>query len=202
MRSRLTLAALALSLAVGACGKDSPTAANSATDNQAPPTAATKARQPLIFPASQVLPASLKDGVVYTLTKIQVTRFAVNQDPLTKATHKLAVDGFFTFTAPDGTTRTEAFANKPANLSSSGAPTAPTCQILDLDIGAIHLDLLGLVVDLAPVHLDIVAQSGPGNLLGNLLCAVVNLLNGTGNLTAITNLLTQINLLLSQILAL
>src|SRR5947208_12328029 len=51
-----------------------------------------------------------------------------------------------------------------------------SCPILNLDIGAIHLDLLGLVVDLAPVHLTITAQSGPGNLLGNLLCAVANLL--------------------------
>jgi hypothetical protein len=82
-------------------------------------------------------------------------------------------------------------------LTASGSPTAPTCSILILDIGAIHLDLLGLVVDLAPIHLNVHAQSGPGNLLGNLLCALANLLNQQSPLlTAITNLLNQINAIL------
>ena len=67
-----------------------------------------------------------------------------------------------------------------------------TCQILQLDLGAIHLDLLGLVVDLAPVHLDITAVSGAGNLLGNLLCAVTNLLNGGGPLGTLSGLLNNI----------
>ena len=51
---------------------------------------------------------------------------------------------------------------------------AAACPILVLDIGAIHIDLLGLVIDLAPINLDLTAVSGPGNLLGNLLCAVAN----------------------------
>jgi hypothetical protein len=67
-----------------------------------------------------------------------------------------------------------------------------SCTILTLDLGAVHLDLLGLVVDLAPVHLNITAQSGPGNLLGNLLCAVAHLLDGTGPLSGITGLLNNI----------
>jgi hypothetical protein len=40
--------------------------------------------------------------------------------------------------------------------------------------------------------LDIVAQSGAGNLLGNLLCAVTNLLNGGVALGQIVNLLNSI----------
>ncbi|HEX6480466.1 MAG TPA: hypothetical protein VF043_16640 [Ktedonobacteraceae bacterium] len=68
----------------------------------------------------------------------------------------------------------------------------PSCSILTLHTGAIHLDLLGLVVDLSPINLTITAQSGPGNLLGNLLCAVANLLNGGGPLTSITGLLNRI----------
>jgi len=68
-----------------------------------------------------------------------------------------------------------------------------TCQILDLTLGPLHLDLLGLVVDLNQIHLTITAQSGPGNLLGNLLCAVANLLNGNGlNLGGLTALLNNI----------
>ena len=70
-----------------------------------------------------------------------------------------------------------------------------TCGILDLTLGPLHLDLLGLVVDLNQVHLTITAEQGSGNLLGNLLCAVAGLLdnNPTGGLLqAITNLLNQI----------
>lgn len=70
------------------------------------------------------------------------------------------------------------------------------CPILDLDIGAIHLDLLGLVIDLAPVHLDIVAEPGAGNLLGNLLCAIVGLLDLPGALAIILQLLEVLNELL------
>jgi hypothetical protein len=67
-----------------------------------------------------------------------------------------------------------------------------TCPVLTLNLGPIHLNLLGLVVDLSAVNLHITAQSGPGNLLGNLLCSVANLLNGNGPLAGITNLLNQI----------
>jgi len=71
---------------------------------------------------------------------------------------------------------------------TSAAPSG-SCRVLDLDLGPLHLDLLGLVVDLNQVNLDIVAQQGPGNLLGNLLCAVANLLNGgnTGGLATLLN---------------
>ena len=76
-----------------------------------------------------------------------------------------------------------------------------SCPILTLDIGAIHLDLLGLVVDLAPVHLTITAQSGPGNLLGNLLCAIADLLNNNGGLgNLLGGLLNQLATLLNQLL--
>ena len=59
------------------------------------------------------------------------------------------------------------------------AANTNVCQILHLTLGPLHLNLLGLVVDLNRVHLRITAVRGPGNLLGNLLCAVANLLNGS-----------------------
>jgi hypothetical protein len=55
-----------------------------------------------------------------------------------------------------------------------------TCAILHLDLAPLDLNLLGLVVHLNEVVLDISAQQAPGNLLGNLLCAVTHLLDGTG----------------------
>jgi len=58
------------------------------------------------------------------------------------------------------------------------APAASgTTSILSLHLDEIHLDLLGLKVDTSKICLDITAQSGPGNLLGNLLTDVAGLLN-------------------------
>jgi hypothetical protein len=65
-----------------------------------------------------------------------------------------------------------------------------SCPILHLTLGPLDLNLLGLQVHLDQVVLDITAQSGPGNLLGNLLCAVAHLLDGAapaGGLAALLN---------------
>jgi len=62
-----------------------------------------------------------------------------------------------------------------------------TCQILHLDLGPISLDLLGLQIDLSRVVLDITAQAGAGNLLGNLLCAVAGLLDDPSGLARLLN---------------
>jgi hypothetical protein len=65
-----------------------------------------------------------------------------------------------------------------------------SCPILHLTLGPLDLNLLGLQVHLDRVVLDITAQSGPGNLLGNLLCAVAHLLDGAapaGGLAALLN---------------
>ena len=71
------------------------------------------------------------------------------------------------------------------------------CNVLFLDLGPLHLDLLGLTVDLSQVILDVNAVTGPGNLLGNLLCALLGLLDGIALLTAITQLLEAINNILA-----
>jgi len=56
------------------------------------------------------------------------------------------------------------------------------CDILMLDIPeGISLNLLGLQVDTSGICLDIHAERGPGNLLGNLLCSLTGLLNNRGN---------------------
>jgi hypothetical protein len=83
---------------------------------------------------------------------------------------------------------------------ATGAPTAvvqnvvvPTqigataCSILHLDLGPLFLDVLGLQVDLSRVVLDIAAQPGAGNLLGNLLCSVTGLLDSPGGLARLLN---------------
>lgn len=94
-----------------------------------------------------------------------------------------------TITNADGTTTPVSTKNVtiPVDLQQ----TTGTCEILDLVLGPLHLDLLGLVIDLNQVELTITAEQGEGNLLGNLLCAVAGLLDG-GNTNQLASLLNQI----------
>jgi hypothetical protein len=69
------------------------------------------------------------------------------------------------------------------------------CDILHLELGPLDLDLLGLEVHLDRVVLDIDADP-TGGLLGQLLCAVADLLNASGPLADIASLLNQILALL------
>jgi hypothetical protein len=75
------------------------------------------------------------------------------------------------------------------NFSTNILQGTGSCQILDLTLGPLDLNLLGLMVHLNTVHLNITAQSGPGNQLGNLLSGVSHLLdsNGTNGLANILN---------------
>jgi hypothetical protein len=65
--------------------------------------------------------------------------------------------------------------NIPFTLTNT-TPNSNT-PILDLRIGAIHLDVLGLKVDTSDICLNLTAQSGSGNLLGNLLANIAHLLD-------------------------
>jgi hypothetical protein len=172
---RLRLMAVAFVAAIVAALAVSTTAATAAP--VAPPSGGSTLTVPISFAQS----GGLLNGV------FTITSFAVN------SAGQLVANGTFTGTAVVG-----GVAQTVTDMPAS-APVAATgtCQILDLTLGPLHLDLLGLVVDLNQVHLTITAQQGPGNLLGNLLCAVANLLNGSGSPTA----LQQIANLLNQILA-
>jgi len=109
----------------------------------------------------------------------QLTRFVADQGGV-------IANGVVTglLTAPDGTVTSIV-----QNVTAAAAVGNSSCQILHLDLGPLSLSLLGLNVNLSRVVLDITAQPGPGNLLGNLLCGVANLLN---NPTGLANLLNNI----------
>jgi hypothetical protein len=137
---------------------------------------------PLSFPVSGVNGTTTFEGV-YTITSFVVQNRQLYAVGTLTGTLTGIIDGVLTTIPVDQV------------VSVLATPTSGSCKILELHIGAIHLDLLGLVVDLAPVDLNITAQQGPGNLLGNLLCAVANLLNpGNGGtaLNQLVNLLNQI----------
>src|SRR5215213_6348796 len=101
-----------------------------------------------------------------------------------EATNTTTISGRFTDTAGNVT-----------NFTTNLLGASGSCTILHLELGPLDLNLLGLMVHLDRVVLDITAQSGSGNLLGNLLCAVAHLLDdGPFNtiLADLTDLLNQI----------
>ena len=80
--------------------------------------------------------------------------------------------------------------------TTSQVPTPGACPILTLNLGPINLNLLGLRVATNQINLLIEAIPGAGNLLGNLLCAVANLLNPSAQ-TPLQQLLQVLNALLA-----
>jgi hypothetical protein len=86
----------------------------------------------------------------------------------------------------------------PVQLSpGSAAPTsgaqvtapAATCQVLHLDVGAVSLNVLGLQVTTQPISIDVSGTSGGTNVLGQLLCTI---LQTVGNVVGLVNLLNQL----------
>ncbi len=61
--------------------------------------------------------------------------------------------------------------NQPPN------PLPNACQILDLELQPINLNLLGLLIRTSRIEVLIEAVPGAGNLLGNLLCGITGILD-------------------------
>jgi hypothetical protein len=129
-------------------------------------------------PISAVQSGGVLNGV------FTVTNFTTN------AAGQLVANGVFngTLTQNGVTQQVSTIVSSVINIGQSQG----SCQILDLVLGPLHLDLLGLVVNLDTVHLNITAQQGPGNLLGNLLCAVAHLLDNTGSNNGLANQLNHL----------
>ena len=122
------------------------------------------------------------DGVTNFVGNFTVQRFAVQNGQLVAVGQ---LTGTLTNTATGAVQNVSQLISLPVTASG-------TCDILHLVLGPLDLDLLGLQVHLNQVVLDITAQAAPGNLLGNLLCAVTHLLDQGGPLPGIANLLNQI----------
>lgn len=134
---------------------------------------------------------SLTTGIVQTIPGVGTFTGALTTTSFTLVNGVINAVGTIsgTLTGPNGVIGT--ITNAPISIPLT--TLAGTCQILHLQTGQINLSLLGLNVVLSPIDLNITAQSGPGNLLGNLLCSVVHLLdNPSGTLTGVTNLLNRI----------
>jgi hypothetical protein len=152
----------------------------------------------------------LKLGLVVSMVAIGLAAFAATAAPSKAATGVVLPVGCTTaagapctvtltgFQVVDGTLQAVLQATDAAGnlLGTVTAPVTGTaggqCTILDLTVGPINLDLLGLVVQTNTIHLQITAQQGPGNLLGNLLCGLAHALDGGGSLTQISNILNRL----------
>ena len=136
-----------------------------------PAAAAAAPASPLTIPVAGTGSAGTFAGT------FQLQKFATDQG-------QLVATGLLTgvVTAASGATTSIA-----RTITLPAAVGTATCQILHLDLGPLNLDLLGLQVDLSRIVLDITAQAGAGNLLGNLLCSVANLLNDPSGLSRLLN---------------
>jgi hypothetical protein len=192
---RTTLLSVAASVLILACA-DAPVAPRAASISPVDDAAVAsvrngnKHRATLTAVAQQTIAGNVIDAVV------SVTRLSLSDDG------KLLASGTISGTA-NGAQFTQSFTDVPADLAQASVGMmqggAGSCSILSLDLGPLFLDILGLVVDLEPVILDIFAQTGAGNLLGNLLCAITGLFDGVAVLAAIGNLLDQINAIIGAL---
>jgi hypothetical protein len=116
------------------------------------------------IPNGQAAPRPSSLNIVPTINSISVQN------------GQLVASGTATATVK-GETTTVPF-TAPVNIALAEDQSAATdCPVLDLTLGPINLDILGLVVETSPICLQIIAHPGEG-LLGDLLCSVAHLLDG------------------------
>ncbi|WP_144659225.1 ABC transporter substrate-binding protein [Paenarthrobacter nicotinovorans] len=168
----------------------------------APPTAAPTAtaaaqakKQLATFTAHYNVP--MKDATTGQTVKTLDATFTATRFLNDNGVLKVTGDLVGTATNSAGVSEPVNVQNLTMTVGSAGSNTvtalaAPACDVLNLVLGPLHLDLLGLVVDLNQVVLNITAQPGAGNLLGNLLCAITGLLDGQNGLNGLVALLNRI----------
>jgi len=102
-------------------------------------------------------------------------------------------------------------AGPPAAGSAQVRKAAVACTVLNLQLGPIDLNLLGLRVQLfggtnpaapLPVSLLITGVPGSGNLVGNLLCGLTGALNAPGILSQLNSNLSQLTATLTSLTSL
>jgi len=72
-----------------------------------------------------------------------------------------------------------------SNAAAAPQQAAATCQVLHLDIGAVNLNLQGLIVATQPISIDLSGDSAAP--LGNLVCTIQSTLNNVVGLVGLLN---------------
>jgi hypothetical protein len=201
------LVAMATATLILACSDRTPTGPSATPANIQDHTLAKRKHAELTGAIDQTI------GANHIVGTLQITRFDYDE------TAGLLVSGVISGTA-NGVEFEQAFSRIPATLgggkekkldAATASATATAmgdvmvgpvqtmavrCDILNLDLGPLNLNVLGLVIDLQQVLLDIFAETGAGNLLGNLLCAILGLLDGPGILASVGPILERVNSIL------
>ena len=158
---------------------------------------------PPLYAAPKEVPSATNIPIVGTAAEgtfngiFSLQRFATDADgklvavgtvsgSITDAAGKVVKTGLSTVALPVKTNQ------QAVTTAALPAQATAACQILHLDLGPLDLNLLGLQVHLNEVVLDITAVPGAGNLLGNLLCSVANLLNNPSGLAQLLNQILSI----------
>jgi hypothetical protein len=160
----------------------------------------------LVLPLSAAAQSSGGSGVTVSVTgKAQngprvtgtftIQKFVATGDPA----HPVGALGNLVLKTADGRLGVTQ-ATIPVSFGTAPAASGVTiqqlaCEILDLTLGPLDLSLLGLEIHLDTVHLTIEANPA-GGLLGQLLCAIANLLGLGDILGVLDDLLGLLNQLL------
>lgn len=145
-----------------------------AVSASAAPTAA-----PTAAPAASTAEATASSTINQTIAGVGTFVGSFTPTGFTNQNGQLGVTGLVTGTLTTLTGQ-QVPVSQTVTTTVQNATAAGSCDILNLVLGPLHLNLLGLNVDLNQVVLNITGQTGAGNLLGNLLCAVAGLLDGNG----------------------
>ena len=206
-RRKAVLALVALATTMSMALGTAPTTQAAPHDPAPVKAAAVKKAKPTALSAP--ITGTLQDGTGSVDGLFNITKFA-------KRNGELVAVGRFTGTITDAAGKVTAGSKQIAiplatapvagaddvarnqQLAPAAAPGPLSCQVLDLVLGPLDLNLLGLKVHLDTVKLNITAEGGPGNLLGNLLCAVAGLLDGA---TGLNGILANLTKLLNQLRA-
>jgi hypothetical protein len=191
--ARSLIAALTLALTAISCSDKGPTEANTDATSGPQTAAAPVATGPLTIPINPPQTFVSSRGTA-TVTSVTITQLIRN--PTTGAISAVGtLSGTFTDAVTGVTSSfTQAF-TAPITLQQQGR----RCRILHLDLGPLFLDVLGLEITLSRVVLDVTAVAGPGNLLGNLLCALAGLLDQNPLAAGIQALIDRINAILAGV---
>ena len=139
----------------------------------------------LAFAKSPTIAANPLKNIAVTDSKGNLTNGVLNINSFAVKGGRVVANGTLT-----GTLKGQQITQQVAVPVTTGDHS---CEILNLTLGPINLNLLGLVVQTNTINVRIAAEPGSGNLLGNLLCEVAKLLDGNGRaLGRLVNLLNQI----------
>ncbi|MEO6503333.1 MAG: hypothetical protein ABIQ09_15670 [Jatrophihabitantaceae bacterium] len=155
--------------------------------------AAVKAAPRAGHPSRVGVTGALADGTGAITGSIEVSKFAALGS-------QLLATGTFTGTAADDTGHILAFGTQTITMLVDLGDSSGSCDSLHLALGPLDLSLLGVRAHLNQVGLDIGAQRGPGNLLGNLLCAVAHLLESDTGLNSVVSHLSRLLNLVLEVL--